>query len=230
VQLSDALQPLIQLLGSFLLGVIAAAALRLYAFTTRARGPVLTIGIICCCVLLYAYALPLGLSPLLSALFFGLVVRGTDRTHGLLSHQTSETGVVISLAYFIVLGASLAWLDSWMIAAMAAAVVAVRALAKVAANAMLAVPSALSPLKGVMVGVALKAAEQLAAVGFRDERRALGARHLGERAIDEAATQPGLKHAAEIGAAVVLITAILGPVLTEVALRWSGEPTTRREP
>jgi len=212
VQLSDALQPLIQLLGSFLLGVVAAGALRLYAFTTRARGPVLTIGIICCCVLLYAYALPLGLSPLLSALFFGLVVRGTDRTHGLLSHQTSETGVVISLAYFIVLGASLAWVDSWMVAAMAAAVVVARALAKVAANAMLAVPSALSPLKGAMVGVALTPLSSLAVLTAG------------------LAAQPGLKDAAEIGGAVVLITSILGPVLTEVALRWSGEPTTRREP
>jgi hypothetical protein len=156
--------------------------------------------------------LPLGLSPLLSALFFGLVVRGTDRTHGLLSHQTSETGVVISLAYFIVLGASLAWLNSWMVAAMAAAVVAARALAKVAANALLAVPSALSPLKGAMVGVALTPLSSLAVLTAG------------------LATQPGLKHAAEIGAAVVLITAILGPVLTEVALRWAGEPTTRREP
>src|SRR5207244_10932052 len=58
------------LAGSFLLGALAAAALRLYAMITRARGPLLTIGIICCCVLLYAYAPPLALSPILSALFF----------------------------------------------------------------------------------------------------------------------------------------------------------------
>jgi hypothetical protein len=207
-----ALQPLIQLFGSFLLGAIAAGVLRLYAYVTRARGAVLTIGIICCCILLYAYALPLGLSPLLSALFFGLVVRGTDRTHGLLSYQTSETGAVLTLAYFIVLGASLARLDSWMIGAIAAAVVVARILSKTAANALFAAPSALSPLKGTMVGLASAPLSSLAVL------LAAGV-----------AAQPGLGRAAEIGAAVVLITALLGPVLTEVALRWAGEPT-RREP
>ena len=34
-----------------------------------------------------------------------------------------------------------------------------------------------------------------------------------------------LKHAAEISGAVVLLMAILGPVLTELALRRAGEPT-----
>jgi len=212
VQLSVALQPLLQLFGSFLLAAVAAGVLRLYAFITRARGAVLTIGIICCSVLLYAYAPPLGLSPLLSALFFGLVVRGTDRTHSLLSHQTSETGAVLTLGYFIVLGASLVWLDSWTIAAITAAVVAARMIAKVAANALFAMPSALSPLKGTMVGVAMAPLSSLALLLSAGIAR-----------------QPGLQYAAEIGAAVVLFTAVLGPVLTEVALRWAGEPT-RREP
>jgi hypothetical protein len=37
------------------------------------------------------------------------------------------------------------------------------------------------------------------------------------------AQHPGLARAAEIGGAVVLIMAILGPILTEVALRRAGE-------
>lgn len=210
VELNVALQPLIQLFGSFLLGAIAGGVLRLYAFITRARGAVLTVGIICCCILLYAYALPLGLSPLLSALFFGLIVRSSDRTHGLLSYQTSEIGTVLTLAYFIVLGASLARLDSWMVTAIAAAVVVVRVLSKTAANALFAAPSALSPVKGMMVGLATAPLSSLAVL------LAAGV-----------ATQPGLGHAAAIGAAVVLITALLGPILTEVALRWAREPTRR---
>jgi Kef-type K+ transport system membrane component KefB len=177
---------------------------------TRARAAVLTIGIICCCALVYAYAAPLGLSPLLSALFFGLIVRGTDRTHSLLSHQTSETGAVLVLAYFIVLGASLTWFGTWMIAAIAAAVVAARLLARVAANALFAVPSALSPRKGAMIGMALTPLSSLALLFSANIAR-----------------QPGLERAAEIGAGVVLIAAILGPILTEVALRWAGEPTRR---
>jgi Kef-type K+ transport system membrane component KefB len=208
VQLDVALQPLFQLFGSFLLGACAAGVLRLYAFITRARAAVLTIGIICCCVLLYAYAPPLGLSPMLSALFFGLVVRATDRTHSLLSHQTSETGAVLSLAYFIILGASFAWLDSATIAVIAAAIVAVRVLAKVAANALFALPSALQPLKGTMVGIALTPLSSLALMLTASIAR-----------------QPGLERATGIGSAVVLIAAILGPVATELALRWAGEPT-----
>jgi hypothetical protein len=52
---------------------------------------------------------------------------------------------VLTLAYFVLVGASLAWLDSWMLAAIAVAVVAARMLAKLGANVAFAPPSALSP-------------------------------------------------------------------------------------
>ena len=208
VDITSVVQPVYLLAGSFLLGALAAAALRLYAFITRARGPLLTIGIVCCCVLLYAYAPPLGLSPILSALFFGLIVRGTDRTHSVLSHQTSETGAVLTFAYFVLVGASLPWIDSWTLAGAAAAVAATRLLAKVGANAVFASPSALSPAKGALVGVACAPLSSLALT--------LSA---------SVAQQPELKYAAEISGAVVLFMAILGPVFTELALRRAGEPT-----
>ena len=208
VDITSVVQPVYQLAGSFLLGALAAAALRLYAMITRARGALLTIGIICCCVLLYADAPPLGLSPILSALFFGLIVRGTDRTHSVLSHETSEIGAVLTFAYFILLGASLAWLDSWMLAGVAIAVAAIRLLAKVGANAAFASPSALSPAKGALVGVAAAPLSSLALM-----------------LTASVAQQPELRRAAEISGAVVLLMAILGPVLTELALRRAGEPT-----
>jgi hypothetical protein len=44
--------------------------------------------------------------------------------------------------------------------------------------------------------------------------------------IASVAQQPQLVRAAEISAAVVLFMAILGPILTELALRRSGEPTS----
>jgi Kef-type K+ transport system membrane component KefB len=208
VDITSVVQPVYLLAGSFLLGALAAAALRLYAMITRARGPLLTIGIICCCVLLYAYAPPLALSPILSALFFGLIVRGTDRTHSVLSHQTSEIGAVLTFAYFILVGASLTWLDSWTLAGVAVAVAAVRLLAKVGANAAFASPSALSAAKGALVGIAAAPLSSLALT-----------------LTASVAQQPELKHAAEISGAVVLLMAILGPVLTELALRRAGEPT-----
>ena len=208
VDITSVVQPVYLLAGSFLLGALAAAALRLYAMITRARGPLLTIGIICCCMLLYADAPPLGLSPILSALFFGLIVRGTDRTHSVLSHQTSEIGAVLTFAYFILVGASLTWLDSWTLAGVAVAVAAVRLLAKVGANAAFASPSALSAAKGALVGIAGAPLSSLALT-----------------LTASVAQQPELKHAAEISGAVVLLMAILGPVLTELALRRAGEPT-----
>ena len=208
VDITSVVQPVYLLAGSFLLGALAAAALRLYAMITRARGPLLTIGIICCCVLLYAYAPPLALSPILSALFFGLIVRGTDRTHSVLSHQTSEIGAVLTFAYFILVGASLTWLDSWTLAGVAVAVAAVRLLAKVGANAVLASPSALSAAKGALVGIAGAPLSSLALT-----------------LTASVAQQPELKHAAEISGAVVLLMAILGPAFTELALRRAGEPT-----
>ena len=208
VDITSVVQPVYLLAGSFLLGALAAAALRLYAMITRARGPLLTIGIICCCVLLYAYAPPLALSPILSALFFGLIVRGTDRTHSVLSHQTSEIGAVLTFAYFILVGASLSWLDSWTLAGVAVAVAAVRLLAKIGANAAFASPSALSAAKGALVGIAGAPLSSLALT-----------------LTASVAQQPELKHAAEISGAVVLLMAIVGPVLTELALRRAGEPT-----
>jgi Kef-type K+ transport system membrane component KefB len=209
VDLASVLQPILQLAGSFLLGALAAGALRLYAMITLARHALLTIGIICCCVLLYAYALPLGLSPILAALFFGLIVRGTDRTHAVLSHQTSETGALLTLAYFVLVGATLTWIASWTLLGVAAAAAAARLLAKVAANAAFALPSALSPAKGAWVGVASAPLSSLALT-----------------LIASVAQQPQLARAAEISAAVVLFMAILGPILTELALRRSGEPTS----
>lgn len=209
VDLASVVQPIFQLAASFLLGAVAAAALRFYAVITFARGALLTIGIICCCVLLYACALPLGFSPILSALFFGLIVRGTDRTHRVLSHQTSETGAVLALAYFILVGASLSWVDSWALLGTAAAAATVRLGAKVAANVLFARPSALGLAKGALVGVASAPLSSLALT-----------------LIAGVARQPELQRAAEISAAVVLLMAILGPVLTELALRRAGEPTS----
>lgn len=211
-QLGVALQPVFQLLGSFVLGAIAAGALRLYATATRASGATLTIGVICLSLLLFACAPPLRLSPTLSALFFGLAVRVTDRSHRLLAYQSSESGVVLTLAYFILLGASFAWPSSGKIAVMAAVVVAIRALAKIASNALLAPSSALQPRKGALVGLALSPLSSLAL--------ALAA---------SIHAQAGLERAAQTAIVVVLAMALLGPLVTEAAFRLAGEPT-RREP
>jgi Kef-type K+ transport system membrane component KefB len=205
-----ALQPLVQLFGSFVIGTLAAGLLRLYVLLTDARAAVLTIGIVCCSLLLYAAAPPLGMSPVLSALFFGLMVRATDRTHRLLAHQTSEAGVMLSIGYFVILGASLRWTGSALAAA--AVVALLRIGAKVAANAWLARPAALQPERGALVGLALAPLSSLALI------LAAG---LSQHA--------GLERASELGGMIILLMAVFGPLMTEWALRRAKETTRPSE-
>ena len=115
---------------------------------------------------------------------------------------------MLTFAYFVLVGASLAWLDSWTLAGVAVAVAAIRMAAKIGANAAFASPSALSPAKGALVGIATAPLSSLALMLTAG-----------------VAQQPELGRAAEISGAVVLLMAIFGPVLTELALRRAGEAT-----
>ncbi len=207
-ELTSSMEPLVQLFGAFLLGSFAALLLRLYVLLTRAADAVLTIGIVCFCLLLYAASPPLGLSPVLGSLFFGLMVRATDRMHRLFSLQTSEAGDMLAIGYFVLLGASLQWTGSAAILAMAAAVSVLRLAAKVAANSLLARPAALHSERGVLVGIALAPLSSLALI--------LATTLSGH---------PGLERASELAATVVYVMAAVGPLLTEAALRRAKEPT-----
>jgi Kef-type K+ transport system membrane component KefB len=206
--LARAMEPLIQLFGSFALGTLAAGVLRLYVLLTDAAGAVLTIGIVCLCLLLYAAAPRLGISPVLASLSFGLMVRATDRTHRLLAHQTSEAGVMLSIGYFVVLGASFRWVGSAATVAIAFAISTLRIGAKVVANSMLARPAALHADRGALVGLALAPLSSLAL---------LLAASLSEHA--------GLERASDLAAMVIFMMAVAGPLLTELALRRAKEPT-----
>jgi Kef-type K+ transport system membrane component KefB len=150
------------------------------------------------------------MSPALSALFFGLMVRATDRTHRLLAHQTSEAGVVLSIGYFVILGASLRWSGSALGAAIVVSLL--RIAAKVGANAWLARPAALQPERGALVGLALAPLSSLALIL---------AASLSEHA--------GLERASELGGMIILLMAVFGPLMTEWALRRAKETTRQSE-
>ncbi len=211
-ELEGAVQPLVQLLGSLVLGTLAAGVLRLYVFLTDARGAVLTIGIVCFCLLLYAAAPPLGISPVLSSLFFGLMIRATDRTHRLLAHQTSEAGVMLSVGYFVLLGASFRWMGTAMTVVIAMAISVLRIGAIVLANSLLARPAALQPGRGALVGLALAPLSSLALIL---------AASLSQHA--------GLEQASDLASMVILMMAVSGPLLTEWALRRAKESTRQSE-
>jgi NhaP-type Na+/H+ or K+/H+ antiporter len=206
-----ALAPLVQLAGAFVLGAVAAALLRVYAFLTGARGAALTVGMLSICLLLYAAAVRLGFAPVVAALFFGLVVRATDTGPRLGAHESTETSAVLAMAYFILLGAALVATGFQHGLALALGVAAVRLLAKVGVHTAFAMPSALRPVKGAVLGLALCPLTMLAPL--------LGA---------DADRVPGLRQAVDTCAAVVLVLAILGPISTEIALRLAREPTRRR--
>lgn len=211
-ELDRAIEPLVQLFGSFLLGTLAAGVLRLYVLLTDAAGAMLTIGIVCFCLLIYAAAPQLGISPVLASLSFGLMVRATDRTHRLLAHQTSEVGVMLSIGYFVILGASFRWTGSAMTVAIATAISILRIGAKVLANSLLARRAALQPERGVLVGVALAPLSSLALIL---------AASLSQHA--------GLEQASGLAAMVIFMMAVFGPLLTEWALRRAKEPTRQSE-
>lgn len=202
-------QPVFQLCGSFLLGALAAWILLVFVRVVPARGAVQVMAVAALCALVYVVAWPLGLSPLLSAIAFGLVARGLDRQRRVASFETSETGTLLAIAFFALTGAALDWNLSASAWGMAVAIVLVRLAAKIAASCALAPPGDLMLVKGALVGLAQA---PLAGVSL-------------VFATQVALRYPSLRPAVEPALGVIAILAVLGPIATEYALRRAGENT-----
>lgn len=200
--------PVRLLSGSLLIGFIAALALMAFLALTAARGPVLTIAVLAISVLLYLAAHELALSPMLAALSFGLLARGLDRDRRLAHYEMSEAANVLTLAFFILVGATLEFSADWAVYGAAALVVLVRQAAKVGVNAGLAPLAALGARKGALVGLACAPMSGVALM--------LASRVAG---------QDGMADAGALIFIVVMLLALVGPVLTEMALHLARENT-----
>lgn len=147
------------------------------------------------------------LSPLLATLTFGLVARhrriALDRTQ----RNFGALGDLLAVVLFVYVASTIAWPRVMAGIGLGLAIVAVRALAKVAAVAALARASGTSWRKGALTGLGLAPISVFVILLLEQTR------YLGVDLLD---------HLAPL-AAVTLLLEVLGPVATQLALRAAGE-------
>lgn len=210
LDVTTVLQPVVQLCGSFLVGTFAAWLLSLFARIVTARGAMQVVAVAAMCALIYAVCQPFSLSPLLAAIAFGLMARAIDVRRRIATFELTETGTLLFTAFFVLTGAALPWNFSWQTYAIASALVLVRLATKIFLNSVLAVPSGLMWTKGAWVGLAQTPLSGVALMFT----------------LQVTVHYPGMaNHLAPAFSAIVLL-AVLGPAITEVALRLAKEHTT----
>lgn len=208
VELAHMMEPVRLFFGSVLAGFAAALVLAGFLALTAARGAVLTLTILTISLLLYLASRDLALSPMLCALAFGLMARALYKGQRLANYELSEAATVLALAFFILVGATLQFSADMAVYGAAGLVVMARLAAKIGASAALAPIAALSARKGALVGLACAPMSGVALM-----------------LAGSVALQPGLNAAAELLFIIVMMLALVGPVLTEVALRLAREDT-----
>ncbi|WP_144326713.1 cation:proton antiporter [Tepidimonas aquatica] len=152
----------------------------------------------------------LKLSPLLAALSLGVVLRARLTVMPPVQRDFGVLGWVLGVFVFLYVGSRTAWpalaqAEVWWVAAL---VLAVRLLVPVACNMAVAWPSGTTVRKGALVGVALWPMSVLTLL-LLERSVALGV-------VPAAAVLQQL-------AAALLLTELLGPLLTQWALRWARE-------
>jgi Kef-type K+ transport system membrane component KefB len=158
-------------------------------------------------LLLAALTHSLQFSPLLAALAFGVVVRYRRIVFSATDHGFGVLGSLTTLLLFVFVSATLSWQQVGAGLGLALAVVVVRMAVKVAATTAFARLSGISWRKGALTGLALTPLSVFAILLLEQSR------HLGLDAIGQIA---GL-------GALVLLLEVIGPVVTQRALIWSGE-------
>ncbi len=209
LDIATVMQPIVQLCGSFLMGTFAAWLLLIFARIVTSRGAVQVVAVASMCALIYAVCQPFGLSPLLAAIAFGLMARAIDTKRRIAAFELTETGTLLTIAFFVLTGAALQWQFSWEAYAIAIALVGVRLLTKMLANSVLALPSGLMIRKGILVGLAQAPLSGVALM----------------LTLQVVVNYPHLAQSLQPALAAILLLAVAGPALTEVALRLAKEHT-----
>jgi Kef-type K+ transport system membrane component KefB len=183
--------------GSLALAAAAARLLLAALALVRAERATQIVVVLAFVAIVFALAQTLRLSPLLALLTFGAFARALDRERRLLG---PELGLPAAIALLLFFALSLATVDLELGLAVwlpALALVAVRALCKVAAAALLARAAGLTWRKGLLVGAGLLPMSAVALLLTRDV----------------AAVNPSL--AAQVGGVVAI-----GVVLMQVGGAW----------
>jgi Kef-type K+ transport system membrane component KefB len=194
--------------GSLALAALAARLLLRTLALVRTEPGAQIVVVLAFIALVFALAQELRLSPLLALLTCGAFARTLDRDRRLLA---AELRVPVAIALVLFFALSLATVEfelGFTVWLPALALVAVRALCKVGAAALLARAAGLGWRKGVLVGVGLLPMSAVALLLTRDV----------------AAANPAL--AAQVGGVVVIgvvLMQVMGALLLAAALRRAGE-------
>jgi Kef-type K+ transport system membrane component KefB len=176
----------------------------------RSLGPLgrsATIAFALAVVLLMALAQVLKLSPVLAALTFGLMARHRRVALDPAQRNFGALGDLLTVLLFVFVGATLAWHRVASDFGLAVALVCVRFATKAGGTLLLARRSGVSWRKGVLTGVALSPMSALVIALL------VQTRYIGINLMDQLAALAG----------ATLLLNIVGPVLTQLALRWAHE-------
>jgi len=205
---------LIELLVSAALGGLFGVALAaLLARFSRHEGDA-TVAFAIAVIILVALTTALKFSPLAAALAFGLMARHRRVALSQAEQNFGALGNLLTVLLFVFMASTLDWRAVLAGAWLGLLVLLVRFVVKTLSVAAFSYLSGISWRKGWLTGVALTPLSAFAILLLEQNR------HLGIGLVDELAAL----------AALTLVLEVVGPVVTQWALRRSGEvPDNRRD-
>ncbi|GAB4057167.1 cation:proton antiporter [Uliginosibacterium sediminicola] len=204
---------LIVLVMSLLLGAIAGALIPALLRLTKRTGQDCTLAFTIAVIGIVALAHSLKLSPILTALMFGLSAR-----HHRIVLATSQRGFgalgdLLSILLFVFIASSLEWRHVTAGVGLGFAIIMARQIAKIGGITLFAHLSGISLRKGVLIGVASTPLSAFVILVLEQTR------YLGISLVDQLSSL----------AAAALSIEIFGPILVQRALVWANEVPDRKE-
>jgi Kef-type K+ transport system membrane component KefB len=205
------LHPAYLLAGSLLLALTVTLAARLLPRSLRSREEVELLLILGLVVLLVEISFALRLSVLLTLVAFGVLAKNTAGWPRVLPKHFSTVSLIFMVVLFAVIGASLDPSALTRLAGPALAFAGVRVVVKTFATTVTALPSGVSRLKGLLLGLGLAPMSGVAVVLVQDT----------------SAIYPDFsQYLLTLVLATVLVLELAGPVLTKIALQQARETQT----
>ena len=158
-------------------------------------------------VLLVSITHSMKLSPVLAALTFGVMARHRRVTLNPAQRNFGALGDLLAVVLFVFVSATIEWQRAWAGLGLALALIAVRSLAKLLSTGLLAHPSGITWRKGVLTGLVMTPISVFVILLLEQTR------FLGIDLVDQLAPL----------AAATLLLELVGPVVTQRALRAAGE-------
>lgn len=192
-----------------LFGVMMPALLRAIKRTNQDSTLAFALAVIFLVALTHA----LKLSPVLATLTFGVVARHRRLVLSASQRGFGALGDLFSLLLFVFIAATLEWPKVIVGLGLGGAIIAVRGIAKFVGIGLFSHVSGISWRKGLLTSLAMTPISAFVILVLEQTR------HLGVDLVDQVSPL----------AATALILEILGPIVTQRALRWAEEVPDARE-